>query len=387
MKACSIARFFMTQYESGVRELSFQFDEGRASRDEHRGGKVALEYDRMTHQYLYDGMVQITTIGHLLIVFDAALRITRWAFRARYVRELIARETIVRLSRLQQAISSNGILDRAQLTVPPSPVNQYGVTAKTMRYLEMADTVCQLSDIMDLSSVHRIGPRRALWLAAKACARNAAAPLAPDAPPHRSDSQCWSDDEPNGYGANGAARTGQAVHGCGAWPAQQPVLATRVAAAPPGAMAPLAMPRGQRSCSAATWKANGWLENGLLPPFVGDAAKQRAAPWAAARQTGDDGGTTVSCDGSKHGATHAADAKPPPTPLPAELPPALIANTGSADLPGDATNDLLQLESLDLPYCTTDHMMLPGTADACELDDDGLSRASDLFGTFLAGGQ
>ncbi|CAO1634804.1 unnamed protein product [Parajaminaea phylloscopi] len=47
-------------------------------------------------------------------------------------------------------------------TMPDNPVNEYGMTLRAMRCLEITESVCQLRDLMDFSAQNSLGPMQAL---------------------------------------------------------------------------------------------------------------------------------------------------------------------------------------------------------------------------------
>lgn len=59
-------------------------------------------------------------------------------------------------------------------SMPENPVNEYGMTLRSMRCLEITESVCQLRGLMDYAWLHNLGPMDALhrlteeWRASKA---------------------------------------------------------------------------------------------------------------------------------------------------------------------------------------------------------------------------
>lgn len=47
-------------------------------------------------------------------------------------------------------------------SMPENPVNEYGMTLRAMRCLEITESVCQLRGLMDYASTHSLGPMDAL---------------------------------------------------------------------------------------------------------------------------------------------------------------------------------------------------------------------------------
>lgn len=64
--------------------------------------------------------------------------------------------------REEERRNDDGIVTIDRLAIPPEPVNAFGIPQATMRCLELAESVGQMTDLIEYSSKHQLGPMEAL---------------------------------------------------------------------------------------------------------------------------------------------------------------------------------------------------------------------------------
>ncbi|XWS21723.1 hypothetical protein CRYUN_Cryun30bG0079300 [Craigia yunnanensis] len=179
-----LPRLFKIKYESGTLEELLYVDMPR----EHQisSGQIVLDYAKAIQESVFD-QLRVVRDGHLRIVFSPDLKICSWEFCARRHEELIPRRLLIpQVSQLGAAaqkyqaatqnastnLSAPELQNNCNLFVASARqlakalevplVNDLGYTKRYVRFLQIAEVVNSMKDLIDYSRETRTGPMESL---------------------------------------------------------------------------------------------------------------------------------------------------------------------------------------------------------------------------------
>mmetsp|Transcript_23813 Transcript_23813/g.39169 ORF Transcript_23813/g.39169 Transcript_23813/m.39169 type:complete len:273 (-) Transcript_23813:540-1358(-) len=144
-----LPRLFKTKFDSGIKE-ELVYMENPCEYLLHNGA-VVMDCPRAVLVSVFDN-AQVCNYGHLRVSFTDNLKIVCWEFCTRAHEEMLPRPL------LQQKRSLSG---NVEVLLPPSPVNEFGLTPQYVRCLQIADVVHDMKDLMTYTSQSGTGPLEA----------------------------------------------------------------------------------------------------------------------------------------------------------------------------------------------------------------------------------
>ncbi|CAG8503390.1 1632_t:CDS:2 [Ambispora leptoticha] len=140
-----IPRYYQVNFDSGVTGIQLILGHAREHVSSGFNGTTlghTVDCPRATMIYSYENGTRIVATGHLKVKMTYGLKIEYMDFTTKKHEEYIPREV--------------------KDTLPPSPVNDYGIPVKTLRSLEIAEGVAQLDDLINITLKTNQGPKHSL---------------------------------------------------------------------------------------------------------------------------------------------------------------------------------------------------------------------------------
>ena len=126
LSATLLARFYKVIFDSGVVDVLFAME---FAKEYYSTGMMFVDCPRAAIIYRFDSDIEVHCKGHLRVSLSASGRIHLWEFHTKQHTELLSRAAIE--ARMRKADPGT------PFTLPPSPVNEFGITINMMRCLEV----------------------------------------------------------------------------------------------------------------------------------------------------------------------------------------------------------------------------------------------------------
>eukprot|EP00128_Syssomonas_multiformis_P005180 Colp12_sorted_trinity150504_noHs@27277 len=147
-----LARFYKNNFDSGVEEMSLTLENPREYTLPN--GYMMVDCSRAAINYLFDQQSLVVCTGHLRVTFTSNCKMLVWEFHTKRHREYIPRDLVVAQSESQR---QNGQGPENGFQLPESPVNEFGITVRTMRCLQIAEVVCHMKDLIKHTTLTGMG--------------------------------------------------------------------------------------------------------------------------------------------------------------------------------------------------------------------------------------
>ncbi|RUS25336.1 hypothetical protein BC938DRAFT_472309 [Jimgerdemannia flammicorona] len=191
-----LPRFYQINFESGVQSIQMTIENAKEYALPSGGRLVECPSASLFHQF--DNGCQVVAKGMLQVTFSLStatgtLKIDMWEFHTQNYVEYIPRSAIVRrelenspsmetkegvkakIKQQQMMQGESAASDgRGDWVIPDTPVNEYGITVKTMRCLEIAEVVGHMKDLIAYSVENNFGPIQSLQKYTQTCRENQA---------------------------------------------------------------------------------------------------------------------------------------------------------------------------------------------------------------------
>lgn len=164
-----VPKFYLNNFESGIRHMHLVLENAREYIMSNNSQYV--DCPRASWVYNFENGCRVVSNGHLRVVFALTGKIELMEFITHSHTEYIAREAIVKT--MTEPPDIKPVVKKGksappqpqpydQIKLPESPVNEYGITQKVMRCLEIAESVVSMRDLMSWSINQSQGPLESL---------------------------------------------------------------------------------------------------------------------------------------------------------------------------------------------------------------------------------
>lgn len=126
LNATLLARYYKIIFDSGIKDLVLLMENPK---EYFSLGMMLVDCPRASMVYTFDNDVQVVSRGHLRVTFTSQGTIQLWEFHTKQHTEMLPRAMVEALMRQAEG--------GAPMTLPPSPVNEFGISIKMMRCLEV----------------------------------------------------------------------------------------------------------------------------------------------------------------------------------------------------------------------------------------------------------
>ncbi|ORX95764.1 hypothetical protein K493DRAFT_301291 [Basidiobolus meristosporus CBS 931.73] len=149
-----LARFYLINYESGVTDIQLVLE--NAVEFALPNGYHVVECARAAFVYHYVDGTQVYASGTLKVTLNSQLKFELFEFVTTQHTELLRRGLLLALAQSH----NEGKIDIHHL--PDSPINDYGVSIRTMRCLEISEVITEMSDLISYSLSSNLGAIQSL---------------------------------------------------------------------------------------------------------------------------------------------------------------------------------------------------------------------------------
>lgn len=134
-----MAKYFLANAESGVTKIQYNVSNPREMALS--SGQTILDCSNASVAYTYSDSSHVSLNGHLRIIFSQSQKIDSFEF---------------------YSFNFDDLIPRNRGFIRHSPINEYGVNPKVMRFLEIAEVVFSMSDLMIFGLENGLGPHESL---------------------------------------------------------------------------------------------------------------------------------------------------------------------------------------------------------------------------------
>ncbi|OLL24688.1 Adhesion defective protein 1, partial [Neolecta irregularis DAH-3] len=194
-----LPRYFLMNHESGIRQMQLLLDGPRDFMLP--TGMLLVECPRASIIYWFENGIQVTVAGHLRVFYlPGVMRIDTFDFLTQSHFELIPRNILCKPSPVPTSVESSPTPSTntrrhsqvsEEIRIPESLVNDFGITPKAMRCLEIVESLSYMRELMSFSASQDAAPTTSLrnfasslQMSMHGLGQNGSSPSAPSPSPH-----------------------------------------------------------------------------------------------------------------------------------------------------------------------------------------------------------